>query len=184
MFDTLSVLIGIIASFELAVLFSFLKGSELAQRYQTEIGGIAFMMVGLGLIYYITVIRKNRTLTWGKLTLSSPTKQETIDQILVGLGDNITLFLCFYLILKYFVSASLSETFMIFMVAQALGYATQVPGGLGVFEGTFLSLFPHTSAQKAGILASLILFRVFYYFIPFILSVIYLGIRFIRQKIS
>ena len=184
MFDTLSVLIGIITSFELAVLLSVLKGSGLIHRYQTEISGIAFVMAGLSLIYYMAIIQKNRILTWGKLTLKSPTGRETIKQIGVGLGDNITLFLCFYAILSFFISAPFTETFMIFMVAQALGYATQVPGGLGVFEGTFLSLFPHTMAQKADILASLILFRVFYYFLPFILSVIYLGIRFIKQKIS
>ena len=43
------------------------------------------------------------------------------------------------------------------------GVASHVPGGLGVFEATFLTLAP---AEKATALAALLLYRLIYYLIP------------------
>ena len=74
------------------------------------------------------------------------------------------------------------ETFVIFIIAQCVGFATQVPGGLGVFEGTFLYLYPYIETEKAGIIASLILFRLIYYFLPFILSGCYFGTYWIKKR--
>ena len=182
-FDTLSVLIGLLASFETAVLLHS-AGTRFFVAHQFEINNLAILTIILFLLYYTFIINRKQILKWRKLTLRAPTGKESVGQILVGLGDNITLFLCFYVILCFFVPTHFTSAFMIFMMAQTIGFATQVPGGLGVFEGTFLSLFPHTLAQKAGILAALVLFRVFYYFVPFILSGIYLGIRFVKRKIS
>ena len=181
-FETVSILIGLWVSFEVAVLIYFIGGNRVIDPF--EINSLAVLTGLLFLLYYTFIVKQRRTLKLRKLTLSAPSGKETVKQCLVGMGDNTTLFLCFYVLLCFFVPAPFTNVFMIFMMAQSVGFATQVPGGIGVFEGTFLNLFPHTIDQKAGILAALILFRVFYYFLPFLLSVLYLGIRFIRRKIS
>jgi len=54
-----------------------------------------------------------------------------------------------------------------------LGIASNAPGGIGVFEAAMLSAVPVRSAE--GLLASLLLFRVIYYLIPFVLALAFLG---------
>lgn len=53
----------------------------------------------------------------------------------------------------------------LFVVAQGLGLASHVPGGLGVFEGALLLLTRGTmpTAELAG---ALVIFRLLYYFVP------------------
>ncbi len=58
-----------------------------------------------------------------------------------------------------------------FTVAATLGWVSMVPGGLGVFEGTMLVLLGGVAADATPVLAALLLFRVTYYFIPFLLGI-------------
>ncbi len=57
----------------------------------------------------------------------------------------------------------------IFVVAQALGLASHVPGGLGVFEGALL-LLTHGRVPTAALAGALVAFRLFYYFGPLLLA--------------
>jgi phosphatidylglycerol lysyltransferase len=62
----------------------------------------------------------------------------------------------------------------IFVAAQALGLASHVPGGLGVFEGTMLLLAG--SRMPVGALAgALLAFRTLYYLIPLLGAAVLLG---------
>ena len=88
----------------------------------------------------------------------------------------------FYILLSFHIETPVVETFAIFIIAQCVGFSTQVPGGLGVFEGTFLYLYPYSEVEKAGIIASLILFRLIYYFLPLILSGFYFGIYWVKKN--
>ena len=106
----------------------------------------------------------------------------TIKQILLGISDNILLFLVFYAGLRYHIPTPFFETFMVFIIAQSIGLMTQVPGGLGVFESSFLYIFPYMPAQKGAILMSLILFRIIYYFTPFIIACLYLAGKHYMKK--
>jgi uncharacterized membrane protein YbhN (UPF0104 family) len=54
-----------------------------------------------------------------------------------------------------------------------LGIASHAPGGIGVFEATMLKFVPAPSQE--ALLASLLLFRIIYYIIPFILALALLG---------
>ncbi|WMP17472.1 bifunctional lysylphosphatidylglycerol flippase/synthetase MprF [Thiothrix lacustris] len=58
-----------------------------------------------------------------------------------------------------------------FTVAATLGWVSMVPGGLGVFEGTMLALLGGVVNDASLMLAALLLFRVVYYFIPFLFGV-------------
>ena len=94
----------------------------------------------------------------------------TLRQILIGSMDMIATSLVFYTLLRYHLDVHFFHVVSIFLLAQLIGISTQVPGGLGVFEGMFLYLFVHTPPEKAPILAALITFRIMYYFIPLGLS--------------
>jgi uncharacterized membrane protein YbhN (UPF0104 family) len=62
---------------------------------------------------------------------------------------------------------------VIFVAATLLGFASHAPGGLGVFDAAMLvALYQF---DKEDLLAGLLLFRLLYYVIPFVLSLLVLG---------
>jgi phosphatidylglycerol lysyltransferase len=62
----------------------------------------------------------------------------------------------------------------VYLLAQVVGVASQVPGGLGVFESAVvLLLAPALPADRA--LGSLLAFRILYYLLPLILATLALG---------
>lgn len=173
-FETLTILIGIMVIFDIAILSAPPPGEEF---YAVGFG------VGILLALYIgCIVIPRKKIHIKALSLPAPSMKMTIKQIMVGVLDNGLLFLIFYTFLRYHLNAPFGETFSIFIIAQSIGFMVQVPGGLGVFESSFLYLFPHDNMQKSGILASLILFRIFYYFLPFILAMFYLGVQFIIRR--
>jgi phosphatidylglycerol lysyltransferase len=69
----------------------------------------------------------------------------------------------------------------IFLLAQVAGVASNVPGGIGIFEAVILVfLAPFFSAS--AILGSLVAFRVIYYLIPLLVAIVLLATREIVEK--
>lgn len=126
------------------------------------------------LIYYFLVVRPQKDIKIGGIVLKAPTKKMTIAQLLVGFADNFMVSIVFYCILRYYIDTPFLPVFIIFNIAQITGQVSQVPGGLGILTSLFVLLFPHTMAQKAGILASLFIFRVVYFFVPLFIACLYL----------
>ncbi len=54
-----------------------------------------------------------------------------------------------------------------------LGIVSHAPGGIGVFEATMLKFVPAPSEEK--MIAALLLFRIIYYLVPFVLALALLG---------
>ena len=56
----------------------------------------------------------------------------------------------------------------VYLVAQGIGMLSHVPGGAGVFEATILSMLAPAadSEMRAGLVASLIVYRLVYYLVP------------------
>ena len=61
----------------------------------------------------------------------------------------------------------------IYVFACILGVASNAPGGIGVFEAAMLKAVP--VASEEALLASLVLFRVIYYLVPFLFALALLG---------
>jgi glycosyltransferase 2 family protein len=64
---------------------------------------------------------------------------------------------------------------VIFVSATLLGFASHSPGGLGVFDAAML--IGLWQLDREELLAGMLLFRVLYYIIPFVISVVILTIR-------
>jgi uncharacterized membrane protein YbhN (UPF0104 family) len=64
---------------------------------------------------------------------------------------------------------------VIFVAATLLGFASHAPGGIGVFDAAMLVALWQYDKQK--LLAGLLLFRLLYYVVPFVLSLLILGGR-------
>lgn len=178
-FESLTFLLGMIGIFNGALLLCFLLKTPV--RNFSSFCLIAFIVDFLFLCYCF--IMPNRQFHTKHFQIKIPSLKQTGLQMLIGSLDIACVSLVFYTILNFHVKTSAAYCFVIFILAQLIGLCTQVPGGLGVFEASFLSLFSHTPEQKGGILAALLTFRIIYYFVPLFISSLYLMLRSLAKKL-
>lgn len=62
-----------------------------------------------------------------------------------------------------------------YVIAMVLALVTHAPGGLGVFEAVILVTLPQV--DRAGLVSALIVYRIIYYWLPLIVSILLLGGR-------
>ncbi len=75
------------------------------------------------------------------------------------------------------------ETFLaIYIFAVMLGVASHAPGGLGVFEATILLAL--SNYPREPVLGALLLYRLCYYLVPFVVALAFLGAYEIRNRIK
>ena len=99
-----------------------------------------------------------------------PDGRETLLQIVIGAIDLAFAGGALYLLLPDAGVPGLLTFLTIYAVAMVTGALSHAPGGLGVFEAVILLLMPE--APKAGVLAALVLFRLIYTYIPFVLGLV------------
>ena len=105
------------------------------------------------------LFNKNRFITKFKLLLAS-------------LFEWSLAYVLFAIIIRYFTQdINFYIILSIFALGSIAGVASMLPGGVGSFDLVALVGFQHYGISPENILASLILFRVFYYFIPLIASI-------------
>lgn len=181
--DSLTYLLGISIAFIFAFSLYPFEHLSLPLLYRHIIEVFSFILIVFLYFYILAVIKQKKIKVKGYL-FKLPDLKMTSTQMIIGLADTFTVAFILYLILSQYVSMSFIHVAIIFMVAQMLGLATQIPGGIGVFESIFLYLSSQISSQRGEILTALIIFRVLYFFIPFILAGSYFFLRFIKSRIS
>ena len=176
-FESLTFLMGMAVVLNVCLILSHLVHMPALKSYQhlLDIGAI---VVSLMFVLYIAfVVLKKRHFKWKNIQINVPSLSLTIKQMLVGAGDILSASFVFYILFSAHLNAPYLYVAVIFLISQLIGISTQVPGGLGVFEASFLYLYPHSSDEKLSLLATLISFRVLYYFLPFFISCLYLIIN-------
>ena len=183
-FESLTFLIGMVAVFDISLLsVHFLDIPVLGQKaLPFDIGAVALTLILL--LYVLFVVWPRRKIQYKRIFIPAPSMKMTLKQLILGGCDILSSSAVFYLLLKAHADVHFFHVVPIYLLAQIIGISTQVPGGLGVFEGAFLYLFPHTMAEKSGILAALISFRLLYYFVPLIISGLFLAIEQLFVKSS
>ena len=74
------------------------------------------------------------------------------------------------------------ETFLaVYIFAVMLGVASHAPGGLGVFEATILLAL--SAYPREPVLGALLLYRLCYYLIPFVMALALLGAYEVRNRL-
>ncbi|GGE00788.1 membrane protein [Polymorphobacter glacialis] len=99
-----------------------------------------------------------------------PDGRETMLQIFIGAVDLAFAAGALYLLLPGAGAPDFLTFLTIYAVAMVAGALSHAPGGLGVFEAVILLLMP--DAPKAGVLAALVMFRLIYTYIPFLLGLV------------
>ncbi|WP_442755582.1 UPF0104 family protein [Methylocystis sp. JAN1] len=105
--------------------------------------------------------------------LELPGVGSTVAQLVVGAADLCAAAAALYVLLPQGAHLDFSAFLAVYVIACVLGVVSHAPGGIGVFEATMLNALPGASQEST--LASLLLFRVIYYFLPFLVALAVLG---------
>ncbi len=136
------------------------------------------MLLGLGAIgaliaYLVWVSIEHRWTHIQGFKLELPGFKLTLAQVVLGVIDLCSAAGVLYVLLPEPRGIDFFTFAAVYVFACALGIASYAPGGIGVFEATMLKVLPVPSQE--GLLASLLLFRIIYYLIPFVLAFALLG---------
>ena len=143
--------------------------------------GIIFLL--LILIYLLFTVVCKKPVRIGQWTLPNLSIKMALGQLIVSTLDWSLAAAVFYSIISQSVSFSYSTFLGIYMLAQIAGLASNVPGGLGIFE-TVILVFLSTVTSTEEIFSFLLIYRIIYYFIPLTISVLLLGKYELEQIVS
>lgn len=169
-FSTLTYVLGVGFLLDLSLIIApatEIPGEMLSPLYLYG-GGV--LMTAAFLMYWFFIVVPKRSLKFKNIYLSAPSKKMTMLQIVLGAADMMLVAVVCYMVMRSHIDLSFAHFLSIFMIAQFIGLSTQVPGGIGVFEFIFLKLLPERYGEGGDILASLIVFRILYYFIPLLVA--------------
>jgi len=126
------------------------------------IGVIFLAIAGL---YILLIAMRRRPLKVGSRELPIPSVPLSFGQIAISSVDWFLSGSVLYVLLPAATGLTCPKFLAIFLLAQAAGLLSYVPGGLGVFETVILLLLSEFSAPSA-LLGSLLLYRLIYYILP------------------
>ena len=134
--------------------------------------------MGLGvfaalLAYFVWVSLKPRQTRIQGLKLELPGLRLTLGQMALGMVDLCAASAVVFSLLPEGRGTDFVTFAATYVFACLIGIVSNAPGGVGVFEVTMMQAFPGYSRE--ALLASLLLFRIVYYLMPFILALLLLG---------
>src|SRR5476651_1824809 len=136
------------------------------------IGGIAAIIAYL---IWLTVGDERRELGQNGWKVVLPSAPLTLLQILIGVVDLGFCALAMYLLMPAQPSIDFVSVAVVFILATLLGFASHAPGSLGVFDAAMLVALPQFGREQ--LVATLVVFRILYFMIPFGIAVSIMGTR-------
>jgi glycosyltransferase 2 family protein len=136
---------------------------------------IAVVILALLGAYVAWVWVKPRVIGRDGWQVTLPGGPLTLLQIAIGIIDLACCAAAMYMLVPDEPNLGFVTVAVIFVAATLLGFASHAPGGLGVFDAAMLVAL--WQFDKEDLLAGLLLFRLLYYIVPFVLSLAILGTR-------
>lgn len=143
------------------------------------IGLIAAILV---VAYLAWVSLKRRAVKIQGWRLELPGFRLTVAQMLIGAADVCAGAAVLFVLLPGGHNIGFETFLAIYIFAVMLGVASHAPGGLGVFEATILLAL--SSYPREPVLGALLLYRLCYYLVPFVVALAFLGAYEIRNRIK
>jgi glycosyltransferase 2 family protein len=137
-------------------------------------GLACLILLALG-SYVAWVWRRPRVIGRRGWTVTLPDGPLTLLQIGIGIIDLACCALAMFMLLPVEPNIGFVSLAVIFVSATLLGFASHAPGGIGVFDAAMLVAL--WQFDKPRLLAGLLLFRLLYYIVPLVLSLLILGVR-------
>ena len=133
--------------------------------------GIVACAIVLGYLAWVGVKRRSVRIQGWRLEL--PGFRLSLAQIVLGAGDVCAAAAVLFVLLPQGHGIGYETFLAVYVFATMLGIASHSPGGLGVFEATILLAL--SRLPREGVLGALLLFRICYYLVPFVLALAMLG---------
>ncbi|WGS21367.1 MULTISPECIES: lysylphosphatidylglycerol synthase domain-containing protein [unclassified Bradyrhizobium] len=136
---------------------------------------LAFAIITALVAYVVWVWTQPRVVGRGPWTVTLPGGPLTLLQVAIGILDLGFCALAMYVLVPDEPNLGFVVVAVIFVSATLLGFASHSPGGLGVFDAAMLvGLW---QMDREDLLGGMLLFRLLYYIVPFVISVILLTFR-------
>ncbi len=139
-------------------------------------------LIGLGClggiaIYFIWLIsgKERRQLGQNGWKVMLPSARLTLLQVLIGVVDLGFCATAMYLLVPAQPHLDFMSLSVVFILATLLGFASHAPGSIGVFDAAMLVALPEYGREQ--LLATLLVFRVLYFVIPFSIAISIMGTR-------
>ncbi|WP_332696093.1 lysylphosphatidylglycerol synthase domain-containing protein [Bosea sp. (in: a-proteobacteria)] len=137
---------------------------------------------GLGILGYLGWIASGeRTLRVRGWNLPLPGLGVTLGQMLLGACEVSAAAAVLYVLLPGGHNLPYESFLAAYIFACLIGIASHAPGGLGVFEATMLIALSRLPFEH--VLGALLLFRIIYYILPFILALVLLALNEMGRRI-
>lgn len=146
-------------------------GDGSVSKFTTQITALVSLIGLIG--YFALSIWYKKPLIIKGIEFDMPRPMMALAQVFIGGADILMASMVLYFALTAFVDIPF-QTFMgVFIIANVLGTFSQVPGGLGVFEGLFMYIIPGEH-NRAMLFGALLAYRIIYYLLPLVVSAIML----------
>ncbi|MBU6198724.1 MAG: bifunctional lysylphosphatidylglycerol flippase/synthetase MprF [Xanthomonadaceae bacterium] len=154
--------------------------SGTAQRW---VAGAVLIAAAFYLPLYFFLTARRALMRWLPQDVGIPPLRLKIELTLVSLIDWLlaaaTLYACIYISGEHVKPGLLLGAFA---GAGVLGLVSQVPGGLGVFDGLILLALSEAGYDKASVFSGLMLFRIAYYLLPLLIA-LYMGSEMLSARL-
>jgi uncharacterized membrane protein YbhN (UPF0104 family) len=163
--------------FVLGFALAYAPGAATAMTYLPEWAirslGLAALLAIAGYVAWLWPRR--RYFGWASWQIALPGTGLTVVQIGIGILDFAAGSLAFYSLMPAAPATDFVTLAVGFVSATLLGFVSHAPGSLGIFDAMMLVALAHFEQEE--LLASLLVFRLVYFMVPFALAVSALGIR-------
>ena len=136
------------------------------------LGGIAAIV---SYLVWLSIGDERRELGQNGWKVVLPSARLTLLQILIGVVDLGFCALAMYLLMPAQPGIDFVSLAVVFILATLLGFASHAPGSIGVFDAAMLVALPEFGREQ--LLATLVVFRILYFLIPFGIAISVMGMR-------
>ena len=142
---------------------------------------LGLLLLAVVFVYIFVTLIKKRPFRVRGYALTLPPIRLLFPQLTIAAMDWAIAGSVLYVLLAPIKGLSYFGFLGLYLFAQLIGLVSQVPGGLGVFETTVVLLLS-SRLPVSNILASLLVYRLFYYWLPLIVATILFGLQEILRR--
>ncbi|MFF8800853.1 MULTISPECIES: lysylphosphatidylglycerol synthase domain-containing protein [unclassified Methylobacterium] len=145
---------------------------------------VGFGLLGFAALYVIGSVLRFRPLTIRNFKVEYPRPGIMARQLIAAPLELLGAAGIIYFALPDSLNPGFIPVLGIFLASFSVALASHAPGGLGVFELVFFTAMQlQTDAEKAPVLAAVLIFRLFYLLIPFAVAIVVV-LLFERSRLS
>ncbi|MBL0170273.1 MAG: UPF0104 family protein [Gemmatimonadaceae bacterium] len=158
-----------------------LPSAAIAYASSTVFRAIGIGLLGVVLSYLVLASVRRRPIVIGGVALTPPGVVLTALQVVVAAADWTLAAAVLWALLPATPGLGFVAFLGSFALAQAIGLASHVPGGLGVFDSLMVVLLTPVIGAPLAI-AALVAYRAVYYLLPFMIAALMLAVMLARRR--